>query len=54
MGVFQERKGIFLSKVCEIRYATIQGMKNLEYHFKDTNVYTKREKEQQPFLLNSN
>ncbi len=52
--LFKSGKVSFFDKVCDIRYATIQGITNLEHHFKDTNVYNKREKELKPFLLNPN
>ena len=45
--IFIKKNGIFLkagklyllSKICEIKYARIQGKNELEKHFENTNVF---------------
>jgi hypothetical protein len=44
-------KYILVKKICQIKYARIQGKAELEKHFKDTIVLKKKEMESQPYLL---
>ena len=53
MGLVQEQKGKFLIKVCEIRYAKIQGKFELEKHVRSYGMNFDQENKQS-FVLSLN